>query len=70
MTDIACAALSGLKMGDKILTVRRATARYVFSNQMSLKFIGIDNNFQQPVSFSCFCVCVLGGGGCLGFIFL
>ncbi|KAF5473104.1 hypothetical protein F2P56_009744 [Juglans regia] len=26
VTDIACAALSGLKMGDKILTVRRATA--------------------------------------------
>ncbi|KAF3965025.1 hypothetical protein ACB098_05G083900 [Castanea mollissima] len=26
VTDIACAALTGLKMGDKILTVRRATA--------------------------------------------
>ncbi|XP_059435958.1 splicing factor U2af large subunit B-like isoform X2 [Corylus avellana] len=26
VTDIACAALSGLKMGDKILTVRRAAA--------------------------------------------
>lgn len=39
VTDIACAALTGLKMGDKILTVRRATARFFF-NQMSLKFIG------------------------------
>lgn len=29
VTDIACAALTGLKMGDKILTVRRATARFV-----------------------------------------
>lgn len=25
VTDIACAALNGLKMGDKTLTVRRAT---------------------------------------------
>ncbi|KAJ0082075.1 hypothetical protein Patl1_10785 [Pistacia atlantica] len=29
VTDIACAALNGLKMGDKTLTVRRATARNV-----------------------------------------
>lgn len=29
MTDIACGALNGLKMGDKTLTVRRATARLV-----------------------------------------
>lgn len=29
MTDIACAALNGLKMGEKTLTVRRATARFV-----------------------------------------
>jgi splicing factor U2AF subunit len=27
VTDVACAALNGLKMGDKTLTVRRATAR-------------------------------------------
>jgi splicing factor U2AF subunit len=26
--DIACAALNGLKMGDRTLTVRRASARY------------------------------------------
>nr|KAJ0191713.1 hypothetical protein LSAT_V11C800389840 [Lactuca sativa] len=26
-TDVACAALNGLKMGDKTLTVRRATIR-------------------------------------------
>jgi hypothetical protein len=64
VTDIACAALSGLKMGDKILTVRRATARFVFSNQMSLKFIGIDNNFNSLFLFPAF-VCV-----CWGFIFL
>ncbi|KAJ6767117.1 U2 SNRNP AUXILIARY FACTOR LARGE SUBUNIT [Salix purpurea] len=30
VTDIACAALNGLKMGDKTLTVRRATERLVF----------------------------------------
>lgn len=37
VTDIACAALNGLKMGDKTLTVRRATARLVF-----LKNLGWD----------------------------
>lgn len=26
--DIACAALNGLKMGDRTLTVRRASARW------------------------------------------
>lgn len=30
VTDVACAALNGLKMGDKTLTVRRATARWEF----------------------------------------
>ena len=30
VTDIACAALNGLKMGDKTLTVRRGTERLVF----------------------------------------
>lgn len=30
VTDIACGALNGLKMGDKTLTVRRATLRFVF----------------------------------------
>ena len=29
VTDVACAALNGLKMGDKTLTVRRATIRLV-----------------------------------------
>lgn len=29
VTDIACDALNGLKMGDKTLTVRRAAVRYV-----------------------------------------
>lgn len=27
VTDVACAALNGLKVGDKTLTVRRATVR-------------------------------------------
>ncbi|KAJ0017312.1 hypothetical protein Pint_10622 [Pistacia integerrima] len=36
VTDIACAALNGLKMGDKTLTVRRATARLVLFNKMVL----------------------------------
>lgn len=31
VTDIACASLNGLKMGDKTLTVRRATVWLVFS---------------------------------------
>ena len=30
VTDVACGALNGLKMGDKTLTVRRATVRFVF----------------------------------------
>lgn len=34
VTDIACAALNGLKMGDKTLTVRRATSRYVFIQRL------------------------------------
>lgn len=36
-TDVACAALNGLKMGDKTLTVRRATMRLVFSNKLDGK---------------------------------
>ncbi|RZC50936.1 hypothetical protein C5167_019362 [Papaver somniferum] len=39
VTDIACAALNGLKMGDKTLTVRRATASIGQANQ--------DNILQQ-----------------------
>jgi hypothetical protein len=30
VTDVAIAALNGLKMGDKTLSVRRASARFVF----------------------------------------
>lgn len=30
--DIACAALNGLKMGDRTLTVRRASARWIRSH--------------------------------------
>ncbi|KAI3928089.1 hypothetical protein MKW98_023690 [Papaver atlanticum] len=36
VTDIACAALNGLKMGDKTLTVRRATASIGQANQDSI----------------------------------
>lgn len=36
VTDVACGALNGLKMGDKTLTVRRATARFVFFDQKLL----------------------------------
>lgn len=31
VVDIACAGLNGMKMGDKTLTVRRATARSALS---------------------------------------
>lgn len=39
--DIACAALNGLKMGDRTLTVRRASARLRLCQQAlaSLSFL-------------------------------
>lgn len=50
VTDIACGALNGLKMGDKTLTVRRATAKLVsfksndafFFFQLFLAHIGLN----------------------------
>lgn len=40
--DIACAALNGLKMGDRTLTVRRASARWN------------DPRYKSHFTFSCF----------------
>lgn len=47
VTDIACAALNGLKMGDKTLTVRRATA----SGQARPDQFGVFPEAQQHIAF-------------------
>lgn len=47
VTDIACAALNGLKMGDKTLTVRRATA----SGQARPDQYSLFPEAQQPLTF-------------------
>lgn len=60
MTDIACGALNGLKMGDKTLTVRRATAKLVsfksnatfFFFQLFLAHIGL-NPFVMVFTAAC-----------------
>lgn len=48
-TDVACAALNGLKMGDKTLTVRRATMRLVFSNKLD----GKKDKFSLTIAVLC-----------------
>ncbi|XP_026422320.1 splicing factor U2af large subunit A-like isoform X1 [Papaver somniferum] len=55
VTDIACAALNGLKMGDKTLTVRRATASIGQANQ--------DNILQQAQQHVAMQKMVLQAGG-------
>ncbi|OVA13223.1 RNA recognition motif domain [Macleaya cordata] len=55
VTDIACAALNGLKMGDKTLTVRRATASTGQANQ--------DNILQQAQQHVALQKMVLQAGG-------
>lgn len=47
VTDIACAALNGLKMGDKTLTVRRATA----SGQARPDQFSVFPEVQQHIAF-------------------
>lgn len=46
MTDIACMALNGMKMGDKTLTVRRATA----SGQAKPDQISVLAQAQQQIA--------------------
>ncbi|KAI3964618.1 hypothetical protein MKX01_020435 [Papaver californicum] len=55
VTDIACAALNGLKMGDKTLTVRRATASIGQANQ--------DNILQQAQQHVAMQKMILQAGG-------
>nr|KAJ0188453.1 hypothetical protein LSAT_V11C900496070 [Lactuca sativa] len=51
-TDVAFAALNGLKMGDKTLTVRRATIRFLFKISfiiIIIIIIIINLNFSQSM---------------------
>ncbi|XP_038690970.1 splicing factor U2af large subunit A-like isoform X2 [Tripterygium wilfordii] len=49
MTEIACASLNGLKMGDKTLTVRRATDSGQGKQQQENKFAEVQQHFAEQL---------------------
>eukprot|EP00271_Cylindrocystis_brebissonii_P002440 TRINITY_DN13060_c0_g1_i2.p1 TRINITY_DN13060_c0_g1~~TRINITY_DN13060_c0_g1_i2.p1 ORF type:complete len:494 (+),score=97.47 TRINITY_DN13060_c0_g1_i2:23-1483(+) len=58
VTDIACAALNGMKMGDKVLTVRRATA----SGQPKPDQANVLVHAQQQIALQKFALAAGGAG--------
>eukprot|EP00250_Pteridium_aquilinum_P016085 c22931_g2_i1 orf=394-2076(+) len=63
VTDVACAALNGLKMGDKTLTVRRATA----SGQPKPDQVNVFSQAQQHITMQSLALQVGAGPGLTGF---
>lgn len=46
VTDVACAGLNGMRMGERVLTVRRATEVMFPSLNLHDSFLSLDNNLE------------------------